>query len=1452
AGGLPAVGLSADGTQLVRFTTGAPAGAAAAVTVSGLETNEVLVGVDFRPATGGLYGLAVDEANDAATLYLIDPRTGAATAVAGATAQVGFVQADGTTVVDLPAASAGYGFDFNPANGFVRVTTGTGLNFRVDPDAGTPVDAEPDAGDPDGPQADPNVSGLPGGSTGVTGAAYTTGSNAGAATTTLYVLDAGSDSLFVQGATAPPGPNGGVLTGQVPVLLNGNPLDFTAVNGFDIPAGVGTDASGAAVAGAGYALLTVGTTTSLYRIDLTTGVATDLTAPAGLTGGGGLAVGQAPTGTAGVDAGPFTVNEGAGTATVTLTRTDGGVGALTVTVSVTGGTATAGTDFGTVPATVTFADGQTTANLVIPITDDTDAEPSETITLAIAAPTNGGLLGTATTGMVTILDNEPATVAFDGATSTVAEDVAGGTVTIRLVRTGDLSAAVDATVAVDAASTATNPADFTGTFPATVSFAAGAAEAFLTVPIVNDAVFDAGETVVLTVTGVSGGGAVGAVATNTLTITDASDDPGTIAFSGPTFTVTETGTNATITVTRTGGGTTPAAVDVTVNVTGGTATAGTDFGGTFPATVTLAAGAAEATFTIPITDDALPEDPDETVELTITGVSAGAIGTQNTATLTITDAEDSPGAFAFSGPTFTVTETGTEATITVTRTGGTAGAADVTVNVTGGTATNPADFGGTFPVTVSFADGDTQATFTIPVSTDLLTEGDETVDLQVTGVSAGTIGAQSTATLTITDVPPGQIAFTTGTFTVAEGGGQIVVTLTRTGDTTGAATVDVTITGGTATAGNDFDGAAFPVTVPFAAGADTATVTIPITQDEEVENPDETIELTLANATGAVLGAQATATVTIEDPEDVAGTIQFSPESAAVTVDEGGTATLTLTRTDGSTGEVTVTVTVTGGSATAADFDGTGFPLTVTFAAGATSATVALPALTDAVSGEGAETVVLTIAAPTGQAVLGTQTTATVTINDTTAPAATIAFDAATGTVAEDVAGGSATITLTRTGDTTAAASVTATVTGGTAVAGTDFTGTTFTVDFPAGSATATLSIPVVNNPARTGPRTVELALSNPTGAGLGTQTTTAVTITDTTRDVDALVVVGGQPNGGAQTYRVGADGKLTAVGGPATPFPGFAGTVRSTTGDVDGDGTPDTIYVTGPGTPIRMTVISGADNKTVLAPSSAPFSGSEDFAGGGFVTAADVDGDGKAEWAVTADEGGGARVTIFGLTGAANAVTVRANFLGIDDDKFRGGSRSAFGDVNGDGTPDLAVAAGFLGGPRAALFDGKSLLGANRVVDTPTRLVDDFFAFPGPDAETLRNGAYVTIGDLDGDGFGELIFGGGPGGAPRVFILDGELVAGKKVAAAQAAPVRNFFVGGDNQDRGGVQLAVADADGDGRADLTVGSGEGRPGRLRTYPGSSFATGTAAAEPTPFADLTPFGTDPLTDGIFIG
>ena len=340
-------------------------------------------------------------------------------------------------------------------------------------------------------------------------------------------------------------------------------------------------------------------------------------------------------------------------------------------------------------------------------------------------------------------------------------------------------------------------------------------------------------------------------------------------------------------------------------------------------------------------------------------------------------------------------------------------------------------------------------------------------------------------------------------------------------------------------------------------------------------------------------------------------------------------------------------------------------------------------------------------------------------------------------------------------------------------------------------------------------------------------------------------LAVGGSENGQASLFTPNVvSGQYGGPGStPAGLFPGYAGNVRVAVGDVDGDGIPDTVLITGPGTPIRFAAISGKDNATLLVPVMAPFAGSEDFTGGGFVAVADLDNDGRAEVIITPDQGGGPRVTIFGLP-PNGAVGVKANFFGIDDPSFRGGARAAAGDVNGDGVQDIAVAAGFLGGPRIGVFNGKSLFGGS-----PTHLVNDFFAFPGSDALTLRNGSFVALGDINGDGFADLVFGGGPGGAPRVYVLSGRIVTSGNIDSAYASPIANFFVAGNSTDRGGVRVATVDADGDPFAELAVGSGEGTPSGARVYLGRNF---TSAAEPGTVQDLSVFGGLSLAGGVFVG
>jgi hypothetical protein len=341
-------------------------------------------------------------------------------------------------------------------------------------------------------------------------------------------------------------------------------------------------------------------------------------------------------------------------------------------------------------------------------------------------------------------------------------------------------------------------------------------------------------------------------------------------------------------------------------------------------------------------------------------------------------------------------------------------------------------------------------------------------------------------------------------------------------------------------------------------------------------------------------------------------------------------------------------------------------------------------------------------------------------------------------------------------------------------------------------------------------------------------------------RGVFSQVLAVGSVAGLVTAYPPGLVGfdNQTAFNLPLPPeFTGFSSSVRSATGDVNGDGFEDYVVVTGPGTPTRFAVIDGTNPSALLVAPSAPFAGSEGFTGGGFVAVGDIDDDGFAEIVITPDVSGGPRVTIFSVSNGVPVV--RANFLGITDANFRGGARAAIGDINGDGRGEVVVAAGQGGGPRISVFDGASIFTARN------RLFGDFFVFD----QSLRDGVYLGVGDINGDGLGDIVAGAGSGGAPRVLVVSGSTMLASGTLAAVNAPLGSFFTDEGLQGaRSGVRIAIKDGDNDGIADVVTGSAEDQPARVRIFSGTSITAGT----PTVIQDLEPFNGFPMESGIFVG
>jgi hypothetical protein len=144
-------------------------------------------------------------------------------------------------------------------------------------------------------------------------------------------------------------------------------------------------------------------------------------------------------------------------------------------------------------------------------------------------------------------------------------------------------------------------------------------------------------------------------------------------------------------------------------------------------------------------------------------------------------------------------------------------------------------------------------------------------------------------------------------------------------------------------------------------------------------------------------------------------------------------------------------------------------------------------------------------------------------------------------------------------------------------------------------------------------------------------------------------------------------------------------------------------------------------------------------------------------------------------------------------EQSFRGGVSVAVGDLVGDDTPDIAVAAASNGGPRVAIHDGET-----------GKAVQDFFVYE----PEFRGGVSVAIGDIDGDGNNDLITGTGTGGGPRVVVID----------VATGNTIRDFFAFEDSF-RGGVNVGSGDVDDDGRDDIVVGTGVGGAPRVTVFSG---------------------------------
>ncbi|MCA2956485.1 MAG: M10 family metallopeptidase C-terminal domain-containing protein [Microcystis sp. M010S1] len=629
---------------------------------------------------------------------------------------------------------------------------------------------------------------------------------------------------------------------------------------------------------------------------------------------------------------PSSVTED-GTTNMVYTFTRSGVTTNALTVNYTiGGTATNGTDYTSIPTSVTFAANSSTATVIVDPTADTTVESNETVALTLATGT-GYTVGTpnAATGTINNDDVTLPSITLAVSPSSVTEDGTSNLIYI-FMRTGDTTNPL--TVNYTIGGTATNGTEYTS-IPTSVTFAANSSTATVTVDPTADTTVESDETVALTLA--TGTGYT--VGTTTAVIgTIANDDTSVTLAVSPTS-VTEDGTaNLVYTFTRSGVTTNALTVNYTV---GGTATNGTDYT-SIPTSVTFAANSATATVTVDPTADTTVES-DETVALTLATGTGYTVGTPDAVTGTILN-DDLPSITLAVSPS-SVTEDGTTNLIyTFTRSGVTSNA--LTVNYTlGGTATLNTDYTRTGTTnTVTFAAGSSTATVIVDPTADTTVENNETVALTLATGTGYTVGTTTAVTGTITNDDLPSITLAVSPTSVTEDGTtNLVYTFTRSGVTTNALTVNYTL-GGTATLNTDYTRTGTTNTVTFAAGSSTATVTVDPTADTTVES-NETVALTLAAGTGYTVGTTTAVTGTITN-DDTSVPSQLSINDITVVEGQNNNAILTVTVNNPNPQQITVNYTTAPINATA-NVDYTSQTGTLTIAPNTSTASISIPILND-------------------------------------------------------------------------------------------------------------------------------------------------------------------------------------------------------------------------------------------------------------------------------------------------------------------------------------------------------------------------------------------------------------------------------------------------------------------------------------------------------------------------
>ncbi|MEZ4659732.1 MAG: Calx-beta domain-containing protein [Caldilineaceae bacterium] len=467
--------------------------------------------------------------------------------------------------------------------------------------------------------------------------------------------------------------------------------------------------------------------------------------------------------------------------------------------------------------------------------DNGTAESTETFNLTLSNPVKA-TLGAPASATITIIDDDSTLVQFSSNALSVDEDAGNATVEVKLNSAASVQVKVDYAASNGTAKSASDYSASNGTF----TFAPGETSKTFNVTIADDAIDELDETIQLTLSNASNA-TLGANANATLTIVD--NETTRLQFSSSSYTVAEAASaGETITVELT----TPSDRTVSVDYATGddTAVAGDDYTA-ISGTLTFATGVTSQSFTVTPIDDEQVEASEEAT-LSLANPQNAALGTPAASQLTIVD--DDVAGVSFALTAYSVGEVDGQATISVRLNAPALQTVMVDYATSDDTATAGDDYTATSG-TLTFAPGETNKSFTVPILDDPLDESDEGILLTLSNPVNVELGKIISAMLTITDDDELQVQLDAASYVVNEDD-ELVISVTLNGPSGQTIAVDYATSDGSAQAGSDYT--AQSDTLTFAPGETSKAITIPI-NDDALDEPVEDFTLALSNSQNGAL-----------------------------------------------------------------------------------------------------------------------------------------------------------------------------------------------------------------------------------------------------------------------------------------------------------------------------------------------------------------------------------------------------------------------------------------------------------------------------------------------------------------------------------------------------------------------------------------------------------------------